>query len=70
ISNSFGKDYLEEMMALKKLASKVDFSIEPHPLTPADLKEKFNPLADEVRKRGIRVLDNHVKLMVKEFKCH
>ncbi|MBM4401813.1 MAG: nucleotidyltransferase domain-containing protein [Candidatus Cloacimonetes bacterium] len=56
ISNSFGKDYLEEMMALKKLASKVDFSIEPHPLTPVDLKEEFNPLADEVRKWGIRVI--------------
>lgn len=56
VSDSFGKDYLEEMMTLKKLASKVDFSIEPHPLTPADLNEEFNPISAEVRKWGIRVV--------------
>ena len=41
------------MVFLKKLTTQVDSMIEPHPYHPQDLKEKWDPLACEIRKHGI-----------------
>lgn len=55
ISRQFGKDIFEEGLKVSKIARKVDFLIEPHPYHPADFREKYDPLASEIRKHGIAV---------------
>ncbi|MEK7165910.1 MAG: nucleotidyltransferase domain-containing protein [Patescibacteria group bacterium] len=53
VSRDFGKDAFGEMIMLAKYASEVDTLIEPHPYSPADLADKWDPLAVEIRKHGI-----------------
>jgi len=53
VSKKFGKNGYDEMVYLKKLTTQVDSMIEPHPYHPKDLKEKWDPLAYEIRKHGI-----------------
>ena len=52
VSKKFGKQEFDEMVMLKKLTSQVDSMIEPHPYHPKDLLDKWDPLADEIRKHG------------------
>lgn len=52
VSDNLGKDYYKELIYLSSLASKVDDRIEPVPFTPADLNDKYNTLASEIRKYG------------------
>jgi len=53
VSKQFGKDPVEEMMTLGKLTLQIDSMIEPHPYTPHDLTDPYDPLATEIRKTGI-----------------
>lgn len=53
ISSVFGKDTIDEMVALSKIAMKVDPRIEPHPMSIEDFSEKYNLLAHEVKTNGI-----------------
>lgn len=53
VSPVFGKDYIQEMVDLRKIALKVDFRIEPIPLTPKDLSDPFGSLASEIRKYSL-----------------
>ncbi|PIU68743.1 hypothetical protein COS81_02790 [candidate division WWE3 bacterium CG06_land_8_20_14_3_00_42_16] len=55
VSSLFGKDPIEESMRLSKLAMEIDYSLEPHPYSPKDLQEKFDPLAAEIRKHGVEI---------------
>lgn len=52
VSKQFGKNKYDELVYLKKIASDVEPLIEPHPLHPKDLSDKWNVLACEVRKYG------------------
>ena len=55
VSKQFGKDFFEEGLTLSRLARQVDVLIEPHLYRPTDFKEKYDPLAAEVRRHGIVV---------------
>ncbi|HCS78125.1 TPA: nucleotidyltransferase domain-containing protein [Patescibacteria group bacterium] len=53
VSKEFGKDAFAEMIMLAKYAAQVDSLIEPHPYSPQDLADKWDPLAHEIRIHGI-----------------
>lgn len=55
VSPSLGKDWVAETVSLRRLAFNIDTRIEPIPLNPDDIKDRFNPLAQEINKYGIRV---------------
>lgn len=55
ISSQFGQDNLKEMMFLRKLAIKIDSHIEPLPLTPQDLKDRYSTLTQEILKYGVLI---------------
>lgn len=50
VSPSFGKDYIEEMVSLRKISLTVDSRIEPIPFTPADLADPYSTLSSQIRK--------------------
>ncbi len=56
VSKSFGDDSFSEMIDLSKLAVDVDPLIEPHPYNPKDLQNKWDSLAQEITKHGIRII--------------
>lgn len=53
VSTQFGKDTVEEMMMLRKIALKVDSRIEPVPFCPEDLDDDLSTLAQEIKRYGI-----------------
>ncbi len=53
VSKTFGKDPHDELVMLLKLMPDTDIEIEPHPYHPKDLKDRWDPLAAEIRKYGI-----------------
>lgn len=55
VSPDFGKDHHEELVTLFKLIDTETRELEPIPLSPQGLKDKYDPLAAEVRRYGIRV---------------
>jgi len=55
VSPQFGKDSFAESVYLAGIANDIDLMIEPHPYSPEDFKEKYDPLADQIRKHGIKV---------------
>lgn len=55
VSKKFGKDFFVEQMLLDKIADKVNYSIEPHPFSPSDLKDKWSTLALEIKKYGKKI---------------
>ena len=55
ISDSFGKDRHGSRVKLMHLGREVSDLIEPHPMTVADFEDKYNPLAIEIKKTGIKV---------------
>lgn len=55
VSNQFGQDAAEEMMLLRKIALKVDSHIEPVPLSPDDLSDKYSSFSQEIKRYGIDV---------------
>lgn len=56
VSPIFGKHPFAEMVRLAKLTIGIDTMIEAHPYSPKDLADKYDPLASEIRKYGIRVV--------------
>ena len=52
VSKKFGKDSFGEMVNLAKYAAQVDSMIEPHPYTPEELNDPWDPLAREILKYG------------------
>jgi len=55
VSPQFGHDSHQELMTLLHLTNKETVDIEPHPYHPKDLADKYDPLANEIRKYGIVV---------------
>ncbi len=56
VSKVFGKDRHTERVALMHLTNDETRDIEPHPFSPEDFADKYDPLASEIRKYGIRVV--------------
>lgn len=55
VSPKFGRDRFAERVTLMKLAVKITPTIEPHPYNPADLVDKWDPLAAEIQKYGLTI---------------
>ena len=55
ISPQLGKDWVEEIVRLRQLAFDIDNRIEPIPFTPDGIADKFNPLANEIIKFGVKI---------------
>lgn len=55
VSKKLGKNMFEEKMKLIKISFDVDKMIEPIPMSPQDLEDKYSTLASEVKKYGIAV---------------
>ena len=55
ISSDFGKDYMKDKILLNKAALRVDSRIEPVAYSPADFENKYDALADEVKRFGILI---------------
>lgn len=55
VSDMFGRDLFSERVKLLQLRDKEMLEVEPHPFSPADLANKWDPLASEIRKYGVKV---------------
>lgn len=55
VSDIFGKNRYSERLRLMHLKDDGSADIEPHPYHPKDLANKWDPLAHEIRKYGIRM---------------
>ncbi len=55
VSDDFGKNYHGDKMKLNKAALKVNPRIEPVAYSPADFDNKYDSLADEVKRFGILI---------------
>ncbi len=55
VSKSFNDENEDYLVKLMNLRGADTLDIEPHPFTPGDLAEKWDPLAHEIRKTGIVV---------------
>lgn len=56
VSPQFGKHPFDEGVKLMTIRTNDLLDIEPHPFSPEDLADKYDPLASEIRKYGIRVV--------------
>lgn len=56
VSEVFGKDRHSERVALMHLTDRETQDIEPHPFHPKDLEDKYDPLAAEIRRFGVKVV--------------
>lgn len=52
ISRAFGKNFFTEQMLLDKIADNISYAIEPHPMHPKTLNDKWSALALEIKKYG------------------
>lgn len=55
VSPDFGTDFHDERVRLMKLARRASRLIEPHPLRPEDLNDRWSTLAGEIREHGVEV---------------
>lgn len=55
VSDDFGEDYLNDKMLLNKVALKIDSRIEPVAYSQIDFENKYDSLADEVKRFGILI---------------
>lgn len=53
VSPSFGKDYIAEMVSLRKISLLIDSRIEPIPFTPEDLDDPYSTLASQIRMNSL-----------------
>ena len=53
VSKSFGKDYFDEGVKLAHLTHKIDDRLEPHPMHPKDMEDKYSTFAHEIKTHGI-----------------
>lgn len=56
VSSSLKRDRFAEAVKLTLMGHKVSDLIEPHPMSPADFNDRYNLLAREVKKTGVRVI--------------
>jgi len=55
VSSLFGKDRQKERLLLLNLREGISDIIEPHPYSPSDFQNRFDPLSCEVKNTGIRI---------------
>ena len=55
VSPDFGKNRHEELVNLFKLVDVGTRELEPVPFSPQELKDRWDPLAVEVRRKGVAV---------------
>jgi len=55
VSSIFGKDRLKERVMLMKLQEDINDYIEPHPFSPEDFSNPFDPLASQIKKYGLMI---------------
>jgi predicted nucleotidyltransferase len=55
VSDKFTDDLHGEMVHLLKIRSDDSLDIEPHPMRPVDLADRFDVLASEIKKYGLIV---------------
>lgn len=55
VSRRLGRDPHTERVMLSGLVDSIDLRIEPHPFSPEDLADPWDPLAAEIRKYGVQV---------------
>lgn len=53
VSSEFGRNRFVDRLRLMKLTDDDTINIEPHPLSPEELADPWDPLAAEIRKYGI-----------------
>jgi len=56
VSSIFGKDRLKERVMLMNIRNDDDDLIEPHPFSPEDFSNPFDPLASQIKKHGLLVM--------------
>ena len=56
VSKDLSDDMVGEMVRLGKFSDRIDDSIEVHPMRLDDFGEKYNGLAAEVKKYGMRII--------------
>jgi len=56
VSSIFGKDRLKERVMLMNLQEDINDDIEPHPFSPEDFSNPFDPLASQIKKYGLLVM--------------
>jgi predicted nucleotidyltransferase len=62
VSPDFGRSYFDELVRLHHLRGSKTLRIDPHPFNPADLSDRWNPLAAEMAASGISLTlepENH-----------
>lgn len=55
VSSVFGKDYIKEMVNLRKISLGIDSRIEPVPFSLNDINDPYSSLASEITKNGISI---------------
>lgn len=55
VSPSFGKNRFDERLKLMNLRDGISDLIEPHPYSPADFNNPYDPLSAEIVKTGIHI---------------
>lgn len=55
VSRRLGRDPHTERVMLSGLVDSIDLRIEPHPFSPEDFADPWDPLAAEIRRHGVRV---------------
>lgn len=55
VSDDFGKDRYSDRVKLMNIKDADTLSIEPHPYNLADLQDKWDSLAAEIRKYGVQI---------------
>jgi len=56
LSSTFGKDYHDEAVMLRRILTDAPFPMDIIPYNPSDLQDKYDSLASEIRKYGITVV--------------
>ncbi|MEK9165529.1 MAG: nucleotidyltransferase domain-containing protein [Patescibacteria group bacterium] len=56
ISNKLRRNWWENEIRLSKLSLGIDYRIEPHGFTPEDFKDACDPMVQEIKKTGIRIV--------------
>lgn len=57
VSRRLGRDHHVERVMLSRFVDSIDLRIEPHPFSPQEMADRWDPLATEIRRYGIRVTE-------------
>ena len=55
ISSKFGKKPHDERLLLMRLQKGISDLIEPHPYSPADFTDPYDPLLYQIKKTGVKI---------------